>query len=49
MISPPELPVAGATDEDKGEVKVTVLVYHGLTYSHSGLFDPSVSQGTWWQ
>ena len=43
MLSPPELPVAGATDRNPDEVKV--MVYHGLTYSHSGLTDPSVRPG----
>ena len=43
MLSPPELPVAGATDRSPDEVKV--MAYHGLTYSHSGLIDPSVMPG----
>ena len=43
MLSPPELPVAGATEPDPDEVRV--MVFHGLTYSHSGLIDPSVMPG----
>ena len=43
LLSPPEIPLAGATERDPEEVRV--MVYHGLTYSHSGLIDPSVMPG----
>ena len=43
LLSPPEIPVAGATERDPDEVRV--MVYHALTYSHSGLTDPSVMPG----
>ena len=43
LLSPTEIPVAGATERDPEEVRV--MVYHGLTYSHSGLTDPSVMPG----
>ena len=43
MLSPPEIPLAGAT---RREPEVTrVMVYHGITYSHSGLTDPAVMPG----
>ena len=45
LLSPPEIPMAGATERDPEEVRV--MVYHGLTYSHSGLTDPSVMPGRW--
>ena len=38
--SPPGVPVAAATTESKGAVKV--MMYHGLTYSRRGLCDPAV-------
>ena len=43
LLSPPQIPVAGATRRDPEDVRV--MVYHGLTYSHSGLTDPSVMPG----
>ena len=43
MLSPPEIPIEGATTRDPEEARV--MVYHGLTYSHSGLTDPAVMPG----
>ena len=43
MLSPPEIPLAGATRRDPEEIRV--MVYHGITYSHSGLTDPAVMPG----
>ena len=43
MLSPPETPLAGATRRDPEETRV--MVYHGITYSHSGLTDPAVMPG----
>ena len=43
LLSPPQIPVEGATRRDPEDVRV--MVYHGLTYSHSGLTDPSVMPG----
>ena len=40
MLSPPIVPVAGATKRGPDEVKV--MAYHGLCYSHSGLVDPVI-------
>ena len=37
---PPRVPIAGATIESKGTVKV--MMYHGLTNAHHGLCDPAV-------
>ena len=43
MLSPPEIPLAGATRRDPEDTRV--MVYHGITYSHSGLTDPAVMPG----
>ena len=43
MLSPPEIPIEGATTRDPENVRV--MVYHGLTYSHSVLTDPAVMPG----
>ena len=43
MLSPPQVPIEGATTRDPEETRV--MVYHGLTYSHSGLTDPAVMPG----
>ena len=43
MLSPPEIPFAGATRRDPEDIRV--MAYHGLTYSHSGLTDPAVMPG----
>ena len=40
MVSPPALPVEGATSTDADAVKV--LAFHGITYSHRGLSDPAI-------
>ena len=40
MLSPPALPVEGATSTDADTVKV--LAFHGITYSHRGLSDPAI-------
>ena len=40
MMSPPALPVAGATSTAADAVKV--LAFHGITYSHQGLMDPAI-------
>ena len=40
MMSPPALPVAGATSTAADTVKV--LAFHGITYSHPGLMDPAI-------
>ena len=39
-MSPPALPVEGATSTDAETVKV--LAFHGITYSHRGLSDPAI-------
>ena len=44
LLSPPVVPVAGATQRDPNEVKV--MACHGLCYSHSGLVDPG-QDWTW--
>ena len=43
MLSPPEIPLAGATRRDPEDTRA--MVYHGITYSHSGLTDPAVMPG----
>ena len=43
LLSPPEIPLAGATRRDPEDTRV--MVYHGITYSHSGLTDPAVMPG----
>ena len=43
LLSPPQIPVEGATRRDPEDARV--MVYHGSTYSHSGLTDPSVMPG----
>ena len=43
LLSPPQIPEEGATRRDPEDVRV--MVYHGLTYSHSGLTDPSMMPG----
>ena len=43
LLSPPQIPIEGATRRDPEHVRV--MVYHGLTYSHSGLTDPAVMPG----
>ena len=43
LLSPPQIPIEGATRRDPEDVRV--MVYHGLTYSHSGLTDPAVMPG----
>ena len=40
LLSPPRVPVAGATDTSQDTVKV--MAYHGILYSHSGLKDPAM-------
>ena len=40
LLSPPALPVAGATSTAVDTVKV--LAFHGITYSHPGLLDPAI-------
>ena len=40
MLSPPALPVTGATSTTADTVKV--LAFHGITYSHQGLTDPAI-------
>ena len=40
LLSPPALPVEGATSTDADTVKV--LAFHGITYSHKGLSDPAI-------
>ena len=40
MLSPPKVPVTGATRTSKDTVKV--MAVHGITYSHQGLTDPAI-------
>ena len=40
LLSPPALPVEGATSTDAETIKV--LAFHGITYSHKGLSDPAI-------
>ena len=40
LLSPPDLPVTGATTTTADTVKVTA--FHGITYSHQGLTDPAI-------
>ena len=40
LLSPPALPVTGATDTPADTVKV--LAFHGITYAHKGLSDPAI-------
>ena len=40
LLSPPALPVEGATSTDAETVQV--LAFHGITYSHKGLSDPAI-------
>ena len=40
MLSPPSLPVTGATSTPSDTVKV--MAFHGITYSHKGLVDPAI-------
>ena len=40
LLSPPRMPVTGATRTSKDTVKV--MAFHGIVYSHQGLSDPAV-------
>ena len=40
LLSPPSLPVAGATSTGADTVKV--MAFRGIVYSHGGLYDPAV-------
>ena len=40
MMSPPKVPVTGATRTSSDTVKV--MAFHGITYSHQGLTDPAI-------
>ena len=40
LLSPPAVPVAGATSDAVDTVKV--MAFHGITYSHPGLMDPAI-------
>ena len=40
LLSPPRVPVTGATRTSKDTVKV--MAFHGIVYSHQGLSDPAV-------
>ena len=40
LLSPPRVPVAGATRTSKDTVKVTA--FHGIVYSHQGLSAPAI-------
>ena len=40
LLSPPSVPVAGATSTRADTVKV--MAFHGIVYSHRGLYDPAV-------
>ena len=40
LLSPPSLPVTGATSTTADTVKV--MAFHGITYSHQGLTDPAI-------
>ena len=40
LLSPPDLPVTGATSTTADTVKV--MAFHGITYSHQGLTDPAI-------
>ena len=40
LLSPPRVPVTGATRTSSDTVKV--MAFHGITYSHQGLTDPAI-------
>ena len=40
LLSPPSVPVAGATKTREDTVKV--MAFHGIVYSHKGLSDPAI-------
>ena len=40
LLSPPRVPVTGATRTSKDTVKV--MAFHGIVYSHQGLSDPAI-------